>query len=153
MLFVVFSSGCVHTVKDMTRESIPKYASVAGKTYVVSKALFLLEDTRRNRWYLFRPEHQFLPNSTAEFNGQEMRVSWGGKSFIKGVIDPGEQLVVEKIEYFSGPTMSWDVIYAKLLTSPHLGATIRVQDLFRPSDRPEIPIRPRADYLQELKRD
>lgn len=153
MFWLVAAGGCLQSVRDVTTEAIPKCAGIAGKTYTTCSALFLVHDRGDRRSFLFGRDGQDFPYDPAAFTGKEIRVAWGRDSRIADVIEPGTLLRVERIEHVSGVEMQWDRIHGRILTGKHTGRTLQIEDLFDQSDRPEIPIQPRDEYLREDRRD
>ena len=151
MTFFLLCSGCAQTARDVTRETIPRYTSVAAKTYVTQADLFLVCDRERGRSYLFAPDAQDFPYDAAKFSGEEIRVAWGGNSSITDVIEVGTFLHVDRIEHVAGSEMTWDRIYGRFLAGRHAGEFVQIEDLFYQSDAPYTPILPRADFLKEVE--
>lgn len=149
MFFVALNAGCVQTVADVTRTPTLQYASIAAKTYVTQADLFLVKDRRRKRAYLFAPDAQYFPYSPAEFTGAEIRVAWGGKSFITDVIGKGTTVIVARIENVAGFDMVYDRIYGKFLNGMHAGEIVQIEHLFHQSDRAGTPTVPRVECLRE----
>lgn len=148
---VVLNGGCMQTVTDMTRSASSKYKNVAAKTYVTQTALFLLDDRRQKRLYLVQRDAQYFPHDPDEFTGREIRVAWGGKSFIIDVIQKGTSILVERIEYVEGFDMAYDRICGRILTGKHAGKTVQMENLFSREDGTETPIMPREECLSGAK--
>lgn len=147
---VVSGQGCMQTVTDMTRSASAKYKSVAAKTYVTQADLFLLDDRSQKRFYLVKRDAQYFPYDPAEFTGKEIRVAWGGKSYITDVIWKGTSLTVERIEYVAGFEMAYDRIYGRILTGKQAGKIVQMESLFTREDGTGSPIAPIGQYLKAV---
>jgi len=147
----LIGGGCVTRITDVTDVKAPKYESVSGKAFETLVPLFLVRDHGKGRSFLFGPHPQDFPFKPSDFTGEPIPVEWSRRTFVTDVLEPRASFVVKRIEYVQGPTMCMDRIHALIMTPPYAGELLEVEFLFHQSDRANKPIRPRSQYIKEIR--
>lgn len=143
------SIGCMDIKYDRTESDLLRYSSVAHKIFKTKEKLYFVSDRAGDEWSVDTP-NWYVEQAAAKFVGDKVPIHSG--DFLCGVMDVGTYFSVDKIIYYSSFEMSYDRIYGRLLSGPHMGKLVKVSNLFVFDDfkSPNAPRIPKEKYIEEV---